>query len=391
MTSPEFGELAPMTAEVKPISPLERDDRLEKARRLMAESGLSAIYLEAGASLRYFGGVEWSLSERLLGAVIPARGRIAYVCPAFEEARLREQLPADAVVRAWDEHEDPRRRLAQLLGERCPAGATVGVEEAVRFFVFDGVRREAPTLQFASADAVTIGCRAFKSAAEVALLQRANDITVAAYRATLRHLRDGMTQREFREISVAAHRALGVEGAISAEFGSSTAYPHGSRVPTVLREGDVVLMDGSCTVDGYWSDISRTIVYGQPTQRFQDVWAVEKEAQAAAYAAAQLGEPMERADAAAREVITRAGFGPDYRVPGLPHRTGHGVGLEIHEWHNVVRGNRVPLTPGLCFSDEPMIAIYGEFGVRLEDCIFMAEDGPHFFSQPSPSVEVPFS
>jgi Xaa-Pro dipeptidase len=204
-------------------------------------------------------------------------------------------------------------------------------------------------------------------------------------------LEEGMSQEDFRVNSVAAHKALGVGGEIFCQFGESTAFPHGSKELTYLKEGDVVLMDGYCTVDGYYSDISRTIVFGEPTQRHRDVWNLEKEAQAAAFAAAQLGAPCEDVDAAARQVITDAGFGPGYEVPGLPHRTGHGIGLDIHEWHNIVQGNKTVLAPGMCFSNEPMIAIYGEFGVRLEDCVYMTEEGPRFFTQPSPSIEQPFA
>ena len=238
---------------------------------------------------------------------------------------------------------------------------------------------------------MTIPCRAIKSPAEIALMQRAMDITVEAYRVCISLLREGMSQVEFTDNSVAAHKALGVEGGIFCQFGESTAFPHGSKELTYLKPGDVVLMDGSCTVEGYYSDISRTIVFGQPTQRHRDVWNLEKEAQAAAFAAAQVGVPCEDVDAAARQVITEAGFGPDYQVPGLPHRTGHGIGLDIHEWYNLVRGNKVVIAPGMCFTNEPMIAIYGEFGVRLEDCMYITEDGPRYFTQPSPSIEQPFA
>ena len=388
---PSFSDLTSMVDDIRPIDDQERAQRRHQAQRLMASAGLDAIYLEAGPSLRYYTGVRWGLSERLLGAVLPARGELAYVCPGFEGERLAEQLGAEARILVWQEHESPYRLMAELLAECTPSGGAVGVEEQVRFFVFDGIRRQAPGLNFASADAVTIACRAYKSPAEIALMQRANDITAAAYRASIAHLRAGMSQSEFRDISVAAHRALGAEGAIWPVFGPSTAYPHGSINETRLREGDMIVMDGSCTVDGYWSDISRSFVFGQPTQRMRDIWEIEQQAQHAAFEACQLGAPMEQVDAAARRVITAAGLGPDYAVPGLPHRTGHGIGLEVHEWHNVVRGNKVPLAPGLCFSDEPMICVYGEFGIRLEDCIYMAQDGAHFFTQPSPSIEQPFA
>jgi Xaa-Pro dipeptidase len=261
----------------------------------------------------------------------------------------------------------------------------------VRFFLFDGIRREAPHAELVGAEAVTVGCRAYKSPAEIALMQRAMDITVEAYKACLSLLAEGMSQEEFRANARAAHKALGVQGGIDVQFGPSTAFPHGSREPARLRAGDVVLMDGGCTVEGYHSDISRTIVFGEPTRRQRDVWDLEKRAQAAAFAAARVGAACQDVDAAARKVIADAGFGPDYEVPGLPHRTGHGIGLDVHEWHHLVRGNITPLAPGMCFSNEPMIAIYGEFGVRLEDCMYMAEDAARFFTQPSPSIEQPFA
>ena len=391
LLSDRLSHLQPMTAGIEPITVLEHEQRLEKARRLMVDNCLDAIYLEAGSSLYYYTGIRWERSERLMAAVIPARGDIAYVCPAFEEARLLELMRLGQDVRTWEDDENPYRLVAQLLRDRGLAKGTIGVEESVRFFVFDGIRAEMPRLGFASADPVTIPCRAIKSPAEITLMQRAMDITVEAYKATLSQLWEGMTPAEFGAASEAAHRALGAKGRIGCQFGERTAYPHGSDDETPLREGDVILMDGSCTVQGYYSDISRTIVFGRPTQRQRHVWELEKEAQASAFAAAQLGVPLEAVDAAARKVIVDAGFGPDYCVPGLPHRTGHGLGLDIHEWHHVVRGNKTPIVPGMVFSDEPMICIYGEFGVRLEDCIYVNAEGPRFFTQPSPSIEQPFA
>ena len=391
MSVKQLGGLKPMTEGISPITVDEREGRIEKARRLMADNGLDAVYLEAGSSLFYFTGVRWGRSERMTAAVIPARGEIAYVCPAFEEARLREMLILGEDVRTWQEHESPYERVAGILKDRGVGGGCIGIEESVRFFLFDGIRKEAPHAELVGADSVTVGCRAYKSPAEIALMQRAMDITAEAYKACLPLLTEGMSQEEFRDSARAAHKALGVKGGIDVQFGRSTAFPHGSREPTHLRAGDVVLMDGGCTVEGYHSDISRTIVFGEPTQRQRDVWDLEKRAQAAAFAAARVGVPCEDVDAAARKVIAGAGFGPDYEVPGLPHRTGHGIGLDVHEWHHLVRGNRTPLAPGMCFSNEPMIAIYGEFGVRLEDCMYIAEDAARFFTQPSPSIERPFA
>ncbi|MFQ5633369.1 MAG: M24 family metallopeptidase, partial [bacterium] len=329
-------------------------------------------------------------SERMMAAVIPARGEIAYVCPQFEEERLRELILFGDDVRPWEEDESPYRRVAEIYRDRNISTGAIGMEETVRFFLFDGIRKQAPHLEFVSADPVTIPCRVIKSPAELALMQKAMDITIEAYKASVAMLKEGMSQAEFRRNSQAAHAALGASGGVSIQMGENTAFPHGSKEQTYLKEGDVVLMDGGCSVEGYRSDISRTIVFGEPTQRQRDIWNLEKEAQAAAFKAAQVGVPCEDVDAAARKVITDAGFGPDYKVPGLPHRTGHGIGLDGHEWTNLVRGNKTPLAPGMCFSNEPMIAIYGEFGVRLEDCMYITESGPKFFTQPSPSLEQPF-
>jgi Xaa-Pro dipeptidase len=391
MPDSPFAGLSSMVEDVVPISLQERLARVEKARRLMVEHDIDALFCEAGSGLAYYTGIEWWRSERMLGAVIPARGEVAYVCAAFEEERMREKLTFGDDVRPWQEDESPYRLVAEILRDRRLSGGRVGIEEQTRFFVFDGIRREAPQVEWVSGDPVTIPCRSCKSPAEIALMQRANEITVAAYQACIPLLREGMSQREFGDLAAAAHKALGVRGGIGVQFGASTAFPHGSKEETSLCEGDVVLMDSVCSVEGYHSDISRTIVFGEPTRRQRDVWQVEKRAQAAAFRAAQVGVPCGAVDAAARKVITDAGFGPDYQVPGLPHRTGHGIGLDVHEWHHLVRGNPTPIAPGMCFTDEPMIAIYGEFGVRIEDCLYIAEDGPHFFTQPSPSIDQPFA
>ncbi len=306
-----MNDLKPMTDGIAPITLEERQGRVEKARKLMAENHIAALLLEPGSSLFYFTGIEWGRSERMLAAIIPAKGELAYICPAFEEERLRECILFGDDVRVWQEHENPSKLVADFIHERGIAGGGLGIEESVRFFLFDGIRKQAPHLELVSADPVTIPCRAYKSPAEIALMQRAMDITLEAYKVCVSLLKEGQSQDEFAANSRAAHKALGVVGGIGCQFGASSAYPHGSKKLEYLREGDVVLMDGSCTVEGYYSDISRTIVFGQPTQRQRDVWNLEKEAQAAAFAAAQLGVPCEQVDAAARKVITDAGFGPD--------------------------------------------------------------------------------
>ena len=390
MKASPFRELKSMLDGIKPITVEERKSRIEKARCLMAENGLDAIFLEAGKTLQYFTGIQWARTERMLAALLPAKGELAYVCPAFEEDRLREQLVFGDDIRVWEEHASPFDQVAVILADWGLTNGRLGIEESTRYFLFDGIRRACPDVELLSADPVTIPCRGIKSAAEIALMQRAMTITGEAFKMCIAHLREGMSQAEFVELSIAAHKALGVQGHITIQFGESTAFPHGSQKMTFLQKGDVVLMDGGCTVEGYISDISRTIVFGEPTDRQREIWALEQRAQAAAFAAAQIGRPMEDIDAAARQIIVDAGFGPGYNVPGLPHRTGHGIGLDVHEHYNVVQGNTIPLAPGMCFSNEPMIAIPGEFGIRLEDCIYMSEDGPRYFTAPSPAIDRPF-
>ncbi|HXI30042.1 MAG TPA: Xaa-Pro peptidase family protein, partial [Vicinamibacterales bacterium] len=351
--------LTSMMGGVVPISSAERAARIEKARRLMTDNRIAAVVVEGGSSLFYFTGVRWGLSERPFVAVIPAKGDLAWVAPGFEEARARELIETGGRdLRTWQEDESPYRLVAQILKDRGIATGSVGVEERLRFFVFNGIRKEAPGVDYVSADPVTAGCRMIKSPAEIALMQRANDITIAAYKAAFATLREGMTQGDLRANIMAAYRALGATTAdVAVSFGEYTAFPHGSITPQKLKEGDVVQVDDGCSVDGYQSDITRTTVFGKATKRQIEMWNLEKRAQAAAFAAAKPGVPCEAVDAAARKVITDAGFGPGYKVPGLPHRTGHGIGLDIHEWTNFVKGNTTPLVPGMCFSDEPMIAI----------------------------------
>ncbi len=380
--------LQPYPGSFTPISDEERMGRIEKAQRLMVDNGIDAVFLDAGTSMFYFTGVRWGQSERMLAAVIPARGDLAWVCPAFEEERARELIKFGDDVRPWQEHESPYALVAQILSDRGSRRGTIGIEERCRFFLYDGIR-QATGAQFVSADPVSIGCRVIKSPNELALMQRANDITIEAYRATFPTVYEGMPREEFGENFRAAFSALGVTGGAGAQFGQASAFPHGSSQPQVLHDGDIILVDGGCGIDGYRSDISRTIVFGEPTQRQRDVWNVERAAQDAALAAAQVGVPCEAVDAAARAVITGAGFGDDYEF--FFHRVGHGIGLDGHEWINLVRGNTTPLAPGMCFSNEPGIYIYGEFGVRLEDCMYITEEGGRLFTQQSPSIEQPFA
>lgn len=381
--------LRPMTQGIVPISDDERRARIEKARRLMVENDIDALFIEPGTSMSYFSGVRWGTSERMFAMIIPARGEVAFVCPAFEEARAREVIRFSNDIRLWQEDENPGAAVVQVLRDRGLATRRIGIEERARFFLVDSIRRAAPAADYVLADRVTAGCRMIKSPAELALMQRANDITHAAIKAAFTTMTEGMSQADLQRHIGAAHAALGVTATTTPQFGKYTAFPHGSNTPQRLREGDVVLIDAGCTIEGYQSDITRTTVFGKPTARQTEVWNLEKRAQEAALAACKVGVPCEAVDAAARKVITDAGYGPGYAVPGLPHRTGHGIGMDGHEWTNLVRGNKTPLVPGMCFSDEPTIVIYGEFGIRLEDCFYMTEAGPHLFTPLSPSVDRP--
>lgn len=382
--------LKPMRDGIVPISDDERKARIAKAQSLMAEQRIDAIFMEGTASCFYFANMRWGQSERTFGLVIPAKGDVAYVCPKFEEDRALELIKVGRDVRTWEEDESPYKVIAGIIRDRGVTHRRVGMEERVRFFIADGVRREMPGFDIVDATPVTAGCRMFKSKAEIALMQRANDVTIEAYRAAFTTMKEGMTQGELSANISAAFRALGFTGSASVQVGKWSAFPHGSITPQKLVDGEIVMVDGGTSCEGYASDITRTTVFGKPTPRQIEVWNKELEAQTAAFKAMKLGATCESVDAAARAVIVAAGFGPGYNVPGLPHRTGHGIGLEGHEWTNFVKGNTTPLAPGLCFSDEPTIAIPGEFGIRLEDCVYFDENGAHFFTKQSVAIDQPF-
>lgn len=390
---PSIAGLTPMTGAARPITAEQRRGRIEKARRLMAEHRIDAIMLTGGTSLVYFSNIHWGLSERLFAMVLPAKGEPFYVSPAFEEDRAREQialgpLARSADVRTWDEHESPYERVAQGLKDRGIASGRLGIEETVRFVFSDGVARAAPALKIVSGTPVTAGCRMTKDAHELELMRLASRITLKAYEAAWRGLRDGLTQNEFAALVAAAHTKLGAQGGAGVQVGQYSALPHGSITPQTIREGTILLIDGGCSVEGYTSDISRTFVLGKATDSMNKVFAIEHRAQSAALSAAKPGVPCEAVDAAARKVIVDAGYGPDYTH--FTHRVGHGLGMDGHEWPYLVRGNTLPLAPGMVFSDEPGIYIRGEFGVRLEDDMFITESGAELFTPQSPSLEEPF-
>jgi Xaa-Pro dipeptidase len=386
-------KLSSMNQDIVPITLDERKQRIAKAQRLMLQNKIEAIVVEAGTSLEYFTGISWWPSERTMVVIIPSKGEIVYICPGFEEPRFRELITIGNKVIIWQEDESPYKKIVSAFSEAGITAGRIGIEEQLRFFIYDGIRKQASHLQYVSGDPVTIPCRMIKSTSEIALMQKATDITIAAMKTGISSLKEGVSPEDISAIVNKAHRQMGATPDFALIlFGTASSLPHGSIKPQHLKKGDIVLMDCGCKVEGYSSDITRTIVFGaEPTQRQIDIWNLEQKAQSAGFAAARIGVACEQVDISARKVITDAGFGPGYALPGLPHRTGHGIGMDGHEWGNMVKGNQQILQPGMCFSIEPTIAIPGEFGVRLEDCVYMTEKGPKWFSQPAISISEPFA
>jgi Xaa-Pro dipeptidase len=383
-------ELISMTASAKPIAAEERRARIDKAQRLMAEQKIAALLIESGASLDYFTGIRWWRSERTTAAILPAAGEVIVVTPAFEEPSVRETLQVEGEVRPWDEHENPFERIVQALKDHNAAAGRLAVESTTRFFIVDGIRKASNAYDVVSGDAVVRPCRMIKSPAELALMQLANQVTLAA----LAHVHDriaaGMSQSDITAMMVRATIALGgrADGGL-ALLNEASAYPHGSVAPQRVREGSTILMDCGCSVHGYQSDISRSWVWGEPSAKQRKVWQTVKRGQEIALETAKIGLPVGKIDEAVRGFYEKEGWGPGYHLPGLPHRTGHGIGMEGHEAAYLVRGDATPLAAGMCFSDEPGLYIPGEFGIRLEDCWHMTAAGPQLFTPFAKSLEQP--
>ncbi|WP_337847144.1 Xaa-Pro peptidase family protein [Sphingomonas sp.] len=387
---PDLSALQPITGDAVPIGREERSARLARAQALMKANGIGAVLIEPGASLLYFTGVRWGRSERLTAAVIPVEGDPIIVTPFFEEPSVRESLGIPAEIRVWQEHEDPFAVVAGFLRDKKLLGRPLGIEETARFFAVDGMWRALAGVKIVSANPVVRGCRMFKTPAEIALMQKAADVTLAAYRWTYPRIEAGMTPADIAALMSAATVKLGGQVAFNLILlGEASAYPHGTGKPQRVVKGEVVLMDCGARVHGYESDISRTFVHGEATAEQRKVWDHVRAGQQRAFAAAQLGTPAGRVDDAVRGWYATLGYGPDYKLPGLSHRTGHGIGMDGHEPINLVRGEMTKLAPGMCFSNEPGLYLPGKFGVRLEDCFHMTEAGPKWFSVPPRSIEEP--
>jgi Xaa-Pro dipeptidase len=389
---PSLAKLKSRKSEATPITREERQERQQRARQLMSENALDAIVLMEGTSLRYFTGIRWWGGERTFALVLPAKGAAFYVCPAFEEGRAREQIinapdGQQPDVRVWQEDESPYQRIAQGLKDRGIASGKLGLEETVRYVFAEGIAKAA-SAEIRSATPVTAGCRMIKSAHEVALMRLAAQVTLAAYEAAYLAVKDGMTQPQLEELVRKAHDRLGFPGGADVQVGEFSAFPHGSVTPQVVHEGTIVLMDGGCAVEGYQSDITRTYVLGKASDKMKSVFDIVLRAQSAALAAARPGAECGSVDAAARKVVTDAGYGPDYRY--FTHRLGHGLGMDGHEWPYLVRGNPTKLQANMTTSNEPGIYIRGEFGVRIEDDMHITENGAELFTPQTLSLEDPF-
>lgn len=384
----ELAELKPWANPAPSITADERRARMNRARALMGEIGADAIIVGAGASLRYFAGVPWNATERLVAMVLPREGEPVMICPRFELGSLQASLALDAEILLWEEHESPYELTARAL----PGARTLAIDPALPFFVFNGLK-QVSNLELTDGAPVIDGCRMIKSPAELALMSQAKAMTLEVHRRAAAILAHGITTTAVRRFIDQAHRALGADDGSSfcaVQFGVASAYPHGLPGEQALKAGDIVLIDTGCRVQGYNSDITRTYVFGEPSLEQRRVWEIEKRAQAAAFAAVKPGVPCEEIDAVARAVLASEGFSPDYDLPGLPHRTGHGIGLSIHEAPYLVRGDKTPLAPGMCFSNEPMIVIPDAFGIRLEDHFHVTETGAAWFTEPQVSLEKPF-
>jgi len=382
-------QLKNMVVDVKPLTPQDYELRLEKGKRLMREHDMDGLLLTGSTNLLYFTNVGWWRSERTFGAVLNRKKDPVWICPSFEKKRAEERIPKGQEVRTWEEHESPFKLIAGIMEDLGVKTGKLGLGPTIRSFVYYGLRKDAPGLQLVDGAVVTEGCRGIKTKKEIAYMDLANRITKLAYREGFNNLKEGMSRTDLGGIIRTAHQRMGVSGGGGPLFGPSSAFPHGTLTERSLQDGNIILVDGGCSVEGYRSDVTRTIVFGQSSDRQKKVWEIVRKAQVAAHKAVRPGVACEEIDRTARKVIEDAGFGPDYKY--FTHRLGHGIGMEGHEYPYLVRGNELKLQPGMTFSNEPGIYIYGEFGVRIEDCFVVTEDGGRFLGgMESTAIDKPF-
>ena len=388
----ELAKLSNMTNDVKSISEAEYKQRIQKAQQIMKENNIAATYVNAGTNLYYFTGTRWYASERMVGAIIPQQGEIEYIAPYFEIDTLNQFMSVKGKVNGWQEHQSPYQLFIDLLTKMNISQGTIAFDESTPFFIVSGITKLTSDIKICDAKIITAGCRSQKSISELALLQQAKNMTMEVHKAAARILYEGITTQEVEQFIHLAHKKVGATGSYFCIvlFGKDSSFPHGVKSPKPLSLNDVVLIDTGCQLEGYNSDITRTYVYGEANERQREMWLIEKIAQQLAFDAAQIGVECHKVDAAARNYLASQGMGPEYQTPGCPHRTGHGIGLDIHEWPYLVGNDRTPLTSGMCFSNEPMLVIPDEFGIRLEDHFYMTDNGPKWFTEPSHSIDDPF-
>ena len=392
-TELELAKLSNMATDVERIALSEYQLRIAKAQKIMKENNIAATYINAGTNLYYFTGTRWYASERLVGVIIPADGDIQYISPYFEINTLNQYMTVNGQINGWQEHQSPYQLFIDTLAQMEITQGKIAFDESTAFFIVDGVTKLGSNFTFSDAKVVTAGCRSCKSQQEIALLQQAKNMTLEVQKSTARILHEGITTKEVEAFINQAHIKVGAPAGsyfCIVLFGLDSSFPHGVKEPKALEKNDIVLIDTGCQVEGYNSDITRTYVFGEPNQRQREMWNVEKEAQQAAFNSAKIGIACGDIDVAARNYLASQGMGPDYQTPGCPHRTGHGIGLDIHEWPYLVRSDRTVLTSGMCFSNEPMLVLPGEFGVRLEDHFYMTDSGAKWFTEPSLSIDDPF-
>ncbi|WP_300977323.1 Xaa-Pro peptidase family protein [Flavobacterium sp.] len=389
----ELEKIKNMTLGVKPIQPEEYVERLKKATALIQESKIKALYINAGTNLYYFTGTQWNPSERMVGALLYDDGTLDYIVPKFEEGTFMKYMQLNATINCWEEHESPYVLIGELLKNKNIVNGEIAIDESAPYFLVDGVAKANQLYTFVNGLPISSGCRMQKSVNEIAIIQKAKEITMVVQRAAAKILRPGITVAEVTSFIQEAHIKAGVASGsyfCIVLFGDDTQYPHGVSVPQDLKENEAVIIDTGCRLEGYLSDITRSYTYGIPSDEYKRIWNLEQATQFAAFEAAKIGATCGSVDDAARKTLAKAGLSADYELPGLPHRVGHGTGLDIHEYPYLVRGSEIELREGMVVSNEPMICIPGKFGIRHEDHFYMTANGPKWFTTPMQSVENPF-
>ena len=389
----ELAKIQPLKSKIKPIQKAEYKQRIQKVCGLMKANNIQAIYVNAGTNLLYFTGTHWSASERMVGALLLQNEEVHYIAPNFEKGTIRDFLEVEGTIHCWEEHENPYKLFFDVLKENNIAQGKIQIDETTPFSIISGLSEREKTYKISTATALISECRMIKSPSEIAIIQHVMDITLEVQKATTRILRVGISTKEVENFIHEAHKKYGVSSGsyfCIVLFGVDSSFPHGVKNPKNLEMNDIVLVDTGCQLNDYISDITRTFVFGEANELQRKIWNIEKETQQAAFEAAILGNSCSSVDNASRKTLEKHHLGPAYKLPGLPHRTGHGIGLQIHEYPYIVKGDNTKLVEGITFSNEPMICVPNKFGIRLEDHIYMTKEGAKWFTEPAHSIENPF-